>query len=224
MNLLAIETATEACSVALHANDRVYAKDVVEPRCHARLILPLIHELLEEAHIKVRDLDAIAVSIGPGSFVGLRIAMSVAQGLAAPFDIPLLPISTLRVIAATAYAKYAMPHVLVAMDAHMGGIYLGKYRLEENKAMCAIAPDQLIQPEALTVDEDGWLGVGSAWTKYQAPLKNAASKLQRCEPVIYPSASDLLALALLDDSKECFFKADDVLPVYLREESAWKRQ
>jgi tRNA threonylcarbamoyladenosine biosynthesis protein TsaB len=223
MKLLAIETATEACSVALKIDDSVFVEEVLEPRQHAKLIVPFIDKVLKAGKVSVNDLDAIAVSIGPGSFVGLRIGLSVAQGLAAPFDIPVVPVSTLQVIAQSAYAKYSEKKIIVAMDAFMGEIYLGDYAVSNDGLMQANCDDKIVSPEKLTIKSESVFSVGSAWKKYQKELEAEAAKLTKIEINVFPSAEDLLLLAEKSCTEGGLSKAENVLPVYLRDESAWKK-
>ena len=102
--ILAIDTSTEACSVALQMGDQTIAQFADEPRSHSRLLMPMVQQVLAEAQIKVNQLDAIGVSIGPGSFTGLRIGFAAVQGMAYGADISVVPISTLELMVAT-YAR-----------------------------------------------------------------------------------------------------------------------
>ena len=103
--ILAIETSTEACSVALHCMSGTVSRYVEEPRSHTQLLMPMIESVLSEAGIKPIELDAIAVAIGPGSFTGLRIGFAATQGLAFGLDIPVIPVSSLQIMVATYIRK-----------------------------------------------------------------------------------------------------------------------
>ena len=110
MKLLAFETATEACSVALYVDGQVLERFEVAPRRHAELSLPWAEQLLAEAGVARSQLDAIALSRGPGAFTGVRLAIAIAQGIALALDRPLLPVSTLKFRLCTykaMYRKYA---------------------------------------------------------------------------------------------------------------------
>src|SRR5690554_1877457 len=134
MNILAIETSTESCSVALAAAGQVSSRYRHAPREHAELLLPWIQELLAEAHIDFADIDVIAFSRGPGSFTSLRIGIGVVQGIAWASDCPVVPISSLAAAAQVA-AKEGVKTALVALDARMGEVFTGLYRLDEQGFM-----------------------------------------------------------------------------------------
>src|SRR3990167_5183192 len=145
-NILAFETATNACSVALQVGDYVFSHHEIAPQQHAKLLLPMIQALLSEAKIKLSDLDVIAFGSGPGSFMGVRLAAATAQGLAFGLSIPLIPISTLRILAQTTPTVCPGGFVLAGWDAKMHEIYWGFYRLDENNIMQSVIADQLCTP------------------------------------------------------------------------------
>ncbi|NLB14035.1 MAG: tRNA (adenosine(37)-N6)-threonylcarbamoyltransferase complex dimerization subunit type 1 TsaB, partial [Gammaproteobacteria bacterium] len=132
MKLLALETSTEACSVALHIDGRVLERHEIAPRRHAELTLAWVGELLAEAGIARTQLDAIACSRGPGAFTGVRLAVAMVQGLALALDRPAIGVSTLDVLARPAMRELdavgdARTGVLAAIDARMGEVYLADY-------------------------------------------------------------------------------------------------
>ncbi|HSM96415.1 MAG TPA: tRNA (adenosine(37)-N6)-threonylcarbamoyltransferase complex dimerization subunit type 1 TsaB, partial [Rhizomicrobium sp.] len=125
-NIIAIETATEACSAALSVDGRIMERSEIAPRRHAELILPMIEALLAEAGIVRTQLHAIAVGRGPGAFTGVRLAISVAQGLVLALDIPIVPVSSLAALAQD--APDAGASILAVIDARMGEVYTGAFR------------------------------------------------------------------------------------------------
>lgn len=127
MNLLAIESSTESCSVALRVGDEILSRSVVEPRAHARLILPWAGELLAEAGMGFGQLDALAVSRGPGSFTSLRIGLGIVQGIALAHDLPVRPVSSLDALALDLAAAHPGRPFLALLDARMGEVYAGWY-------------------------------------------------------------------------------------------------
>ena len=130
MNILALDTSTNACTVAICHDDKVAQRHAELPREHVKKILPFVQECLGELQLKAQDLDHIAVGIGPGSFTGLRIAASIAQGLAFAVDAKLVPISSLQALAQSAHAETGASQVLAASDARMQQVYLGAYKLD----------------------------------------------------------------------------------------------
>src|SRR6185503_4238342 len=126
MNLLAIDTATENCSAALLCGGQLLERSELAPRRHAELILPMIDSLLAEAGLSRRSLDGIAVGRGPGAFTGVRLAISVAQGMALGLDVPVVPVSSLAALALDAPDNGAA--ILACIDARMGEVYTGTFR------------------------------------------------------------------------------------------------
>ena len=164
MKILAIDTATEACSAALYFDGEINQQYRVAPREHSHIILPMIDQLLAEAGIRVSDLDALAFGRGPGSFMGVRIAAGVTQGIAFAWDLPVVPISTLAAIAQTAHAETGATSVLSAIDARMNEVYWGAYRLSDDGCMELTGKEIVILPEQVNCPgEHDWCGAGSGW-------------------------------------------------------------
>ncbi|MGH8459668.1 MAG: tRNA (adenosine(37)-N6)-threonylcarbamoyltransferase complex dimerization subunit type 1 TsaB, partial [Nevskiales bacterium] len=132
MKLLALDSATEACSVALYIDGEVRERFEVAPRRHTQLLMPMVHSLLAEAGIGFSDLDLLAYAQGPGSFTGLRIAAGAVQGLALGLDRPVIGISTLAALASRAMRVGQAQQVAVAMDARMNQVYWGQYALDKS--------------------------------------------------------------------------------------------
>ena len=221
MNILAIETATDACSCALEFSGTVTTRHVVEPRRHTELLLPMIDEVLADAGTELGTLDAIAFGRGPGSFTGLRIACSVAQGLGFGADRPLVAISTLRVVAAGMHRSRGTPRVLVALDARMGEVYWGGFEWD-GVTMAPAFEESVVPPDAVHVpDHGGWAGAGSGWAAHRTVLEaRVADRLGRpagpVDAARLPEASDMLAPARLALEAGLAVAPEDAAPAYLR--------
>ena len=221
MNILAIETATDACSCALEHSGTIVTRHAVEARRHTELLLPMVDSVLAEAGVALGALDAIAFGRGPGSFTGLRIACSVAQGLAFGAGCPLVGVSTLQVIAAGMHRSHAAPRVLVALDARMGEVYWGGFEWD-GVAMAPVFEESVAPPQAVHVPTEGaWAGAGSGWATYRAVLDDCvADRLGRSpEPVEaarLPEAVDMLAPAKAAFEAGLAVVPEDAAPVYLR--------
>ena len=133
--LLAVEAATDVCSVAVATNGGIVARHEHAPRRHAELVLQYCHEVLGEAGVKLSELDALVVGRGPGSFTGVRIAVAVAQGLALGANVPVAPVSTLATLAQNVFRQRGEAAVCAALDARMDEIYVGAFTADESGLM-----------------------------------------------------------------------------------------
>lgn len=221
MKLLAIETATEACSVALLVGDEIVERFVVEPRGHGRLVLTMVDEVVAQAGIALADIDAIAFGRGPGSFTGVRIATSVAQGLALGLDKPVLPISTLAALAEPVLLSDPEAVVAVAIDARMGEVYWGVFNnhagdIEAVVAECVVSPDDVTVPFV-----DITVGVGTGWATYSEVLSTAVGEtIYRDDFGSLPRAAAIARLAARAWARGEAIAVDQALPVYLRDDVA----
>ena len=148
MNLLALDTSSVSCTVALQQGDKIIERHEERPREHTRLLVPMIRSLLEEAKAKIGELDAIVLGNGPGSFIGMRIAASVAQGLGFASGINIIPVSSLAAVAAQVLAEHDATEVAVAQDAHMNEVYLGIYARDDSGCMKHLIAER-IQTQAV---------------------------------------------------------------------------
>lgn len=220
MNLLAIETATESCSAALLGDGCLLARSELAPRRHAELLLPMCEELLAEAGLKRRDLDAIAVGCGPGAFTGVRLAVSVAQGVALALDIPVVAVSSLAALAMQAPDNGAA--ILAVIDARMGEVYAGTFRRSAEGLVEPIGVESVGDANVLQLPEAAaWNVVGSGWATYRDVL---ATRLPGAplwaDGERYPQATDVARLAapLARDGRGV--APEHALPVYLRDKVA----
>lgn len=215
MKLLAIETATEACSVALSIDGEMRERFEIAPRRHAELVLPWCDALLSEAGVSRGQLDAIAVGRGPGAFTGVRLAIAIAQGIALGLDRPLVPLSTLQVLAAGVNAREG-DRVLAAIDARMHEIYWTGYRLHDG-ALEEISPERVVPSSQVMVEGAGWHGIGTGFAAEQSQLATRlASQLATIDASALPHAADLARLAVAAFARGGAVSPDLVEPAYLR--------
>lgn len=213
MKLLALETATEACSAAIFADGAVLERYEVAPRRHAALVLPMVEALLAEAGLTLQQLDALAVGRGPGAFTGVRMAISVAQGLAFAADLPVAPISTLAALALGTMRETGETHMATALDARMGEVYWATW-IQSAAGVTVQDAERVCAPELVTAAHASWFGVGSGWLTY-APLLAAHVTSHGWLGERYPRAADIARLGAAQP--ELWVVAEQALPVYVRD-------
>jgi tRNA threonylcarbamoyladenosine biosynthesis protein TsaB len=221
MKLLAIETSTEACSVALWIDGALRERHEIAPRRHTELVLPWADALLAEAGIGKRELDAIAVGRGPGAFTGVRLAVALAQGMALALDLPVLPVSTLATLALPA-VRDGDSEVLAAIDARMGELYLGLFRADAESGVVALGEEWMARPEDAALPEIARVsGVGSGFGAAEGLLASRlARRLHRVDANALPHAADLARLAVPAFLRGEAIAADRLEPAYLRDKVA----
>lgn len=224
MKLLALDTATEACSAALSIDGEIISRYVLAPREHAHTIIPMMDELMAEAGISLSQLDAIAFGRGPGSFTGVRVAASLTQGVAYGAGLPVVPVSTLATLAQAAIEEEGSSHVLSAIDARMQEVYWGEYRKDEQGYATLAGKEQVIPPGKVPMsDGNDFVGIGSGWQTYADELKNRlGSRVSKTMPEALPQARYVARLAALYFKQGLTVKAPEALPVYLRDNVARK--
>ncbi|HHJ4199575.1 tRNA (adenosine(37)-N6)-threonylcarbamoyltransferase complex dimerization subunit type 1 TsaB [Aeromonas veronii] len=225
LKILAVDTATEACSAALLVGDKLFSRWEEAPRDHTRKILPMVQAVLEDAGINLSDLDAIAFGRGPGSFTGVRIGISVAQGLAFGAGVPLIGISTLAAMAQGAYRLDGAQQVLTAIDARMNEVYFGRYELIDGRMQ--LVGDEVVSEPAALVDVRGKLAgpvtcVGTGFETYGETLNGLADELAESQ-VRFPAAEDMLPLARAAWLAGEAVPVEQAQPVYLRDKVTWKK-
>lgn len=223
MKLLAIETATEACSAALWVDGTLTHRYRLAPREHTRLILPMMDELLSESDLVLTRLDALAFGRGPGAFTGVRIAASVIQGAAFGADLPVVPVSTLAALAQQGLDTGAR-HVLAALDARMGEVYWGAFEADAYGLAVAAGDELVVAPEVVPVPRTpGWYGIGPGWRAHGDVLgARLGALVSTMDPEPYPAAVEVARLAVRDLAAGHAVPADQALPVYLRDRVAEK--
>ncbi|MFA7617771.1 MAG: tRNA (adenosine(37)-N6)-threonylcarbamoyltransferase complex dimerization subunit type 1 TsaB [Thiohalomonadaceae bacterium] len=220
MNILAIETATEACSAALYLNGDVLSRHQIAPRGHADLILAMCDALLAEAGVAKRALDAVAFGRGPGSFTGVRIATGVAQGIAFALELPVVPVSTLATLAQGALRERGWTRVLAAIDARMGEVYWAPFKASASGLVEPAGDERVSAPDTVVLPNDGsWCGAGTGWSAYEARLP--AQVVER-DGERLPHAHDLALLAAAAYERGAYVTAAAAVPVYLRDDVTHK--
>ena len=218
MKLLAFETATEACSVALWLDGEVRERFDLAPRRHAELALPWAESLLAEAGVAKSSLDAIAVGRGPGAFTGVRLAIAIAQGIALALDRPVVPVSTLAALAMQARG----PRVLAAIDARMGEVYAGAFRRDGDDVV-ALDAERVVAPGnvALPDDANDWFGVGTGFAAVEGALQaSLAQRVTRIDANALPHAADVARLAVHAFERGEAVAPERAEPAYLRDNVA----
>jgi tRNA threonylcarbamoyladenosine biosynthesis protein TsaB len=222
MKILAIDTTTEACSVALLGPDGLIERFQVAPREHTSLVLPWVSEVLEEGGVSLPELDAIAVTRGPGSFTGVRIGISVAQGLAAGAGLGLVGVSTLHAMALSVHQQAGVDRVLAALDARMDEIYCAGFDFSGSDPL--LVEEQVCAPADWQVGGDGWLGAGPGFERYPQLITTLGDSLSGVfEHAVLPRAAMVAQLArqYLADGHEVL-PPERLQPTYLRNRVASK--
>ena len=232
MKILAIDTATEACSVALYFPSengaatewQVDSHFDILPQQHSQQILPMVDALLRKNKIKITELDAIAYGRGPGSFTGVRIAASTVQGLALGADVPVVEVSTLATMAQQVFMQTGQTQILALIDARMQEVYLGHFEIVNGIAQ-ALSPEQVLGPElALQLLQTKAQTAGIAGTGFAAYAEMFASDLQNRElDVEYPNAEFMLPLAIQAIEQGNTIASENITPVYIRDKVTWKK-
>ncbi|KFX22340.1 tRNA (adenosine(37)-N6)-threonylcarbamoyltransferase complex dimerization subunit type 1 TsaB [Pectobacterium betavasculorum] len=224
--ILALDTATEACSVALWNEGEIHSLFEVCPREHTQRILPMVQQVLADSGLTLKDLDALAFGQGPGSFTGVRIGIGIAQGLALGADLPLLGVSSLATMAQGAFRLTQVTQVLAAIDARMGEVYWGCYQHDVDGVWQGESEEAVLKPEqvqALTAALSGeWATVGTGWETYPKLVNHSSLSLSKGE-VLLPQAQDMLPLACQLWLAGKAVSVENAQPRYLRNEVTWKK-
>lgn len=224
--ILALDTATEACSAALQNLQQIDARFEIAPRDHTQRILPLVQELLQAQQLDLTALDVLAFGRGPGSFTGVRIGIGIAQGLALGANLPMIGVSSLATMAQGAWRLTGATRVLAAIDARMGELYWAEYQRDENGEWLDAETEAVIKPESaqerIAALSGEWTAVGTGWQAYPHLLTSPGAQLIASD-VLLPAAEDMLPLALSAWQRDEAVAVENAEPVYLRNEVAWKK-
>lgn len=226
-NILAIDTSTDACSVALYMDGQYTQLHENAPRQHGQRLFSMLRELLPGGNLREQGVDAIAYANGPGSFTGLRIAASAVQGLAFANDLPAVAVSTLACQSQTALRTGLVgtgDTVLSLLDARISEVYWALYKFEEQLAT-AIQEPTVSSPQNIVIKEDyaHLHAVGGGLAYLDSMPCALVSTLQVTDKHLLPCARDLIPLAIAQYNLGHIQTAVDVAPVYVREEVSWKK-
>ena len=232
VTLLALDTATEACSVALlRGGEKTHLAQFAQ-REHTKHILPMVDEILVQSGITLRQVDALVFGRGPGSFTGVRIGAGIAQGLAFGADLLVIPVSNLAAMAQAAYAQYQAENVLTAIDARMNEVYFAQWQAQKVRsdfgefldwqpviAEQVCSPSNVIEQVAQQHHENTVLA-GTGWAAY---LELNDANLGKATEITLPSALYMLDLALPKWFAGETISPLEIEPIYLRNEVTWKK-
>lgn len=222
--ILALDTATEACSVALtHAGNTTFLNEL-SPRTHTQRILPMVDELLRQAGITLGDVDYLAFGRGPGSFTGVRVGVGVAQGLAMGANLPVVAVSNLLTMAEQAYQELGATDVIALIDARMNEVYFAQFQRTEQGWQEVVA-EQVCAPEKamaqFVLGDKNITVVGTGWAAYsQFTTENRPLVVS---DITLPSAQYMLNLAKMAIAEGKTQSALEIEPVYLRNEVTWQK-
>lgn len=221
-DLLAIDTSTENCSVALHWNNTLHTQVAESPREHSQRLLPFVEQVLQQGQVSLAQLDGLVVGVGPGSFTGVRIGVSMAQGLAFSCGLPVFAVSSLQALAQRAIRQHQAPAVAACIDARMGEVYYALYQ-NDNGVALPITEPAVAEPSAdlLSVHEPaGFYTAGTGWDTY-AEILDPDKRLVHTTDCRLPLAEDMLTLAARVEMSAV--DAEHLEPLYVRNEVTWKK-
>lgn len=224
--ILALDTATEACSVALLHNEQITFIDELSPRTHTQRILPMVDELLKNAALSINEVDYLVFGRGPGSFTGVRVGVGIAQGLAMGANLPVVAVSNLTAMAEQAYQQLGATQVIALIDARMNEVYFSQlqrtddgWREKVKEQVCS--PEAAIAQFQLKGENANIVVVGTGWAAYsQFSQQNLPLVISE---ITLPSAKYMLSLAQQEIAKGNIQSVMDIEPVYLRNEVTWKK-
>jgi tRNA threonylcarbamoyladenosine biosynthesis protein TsaB len=225
--ILAIDTATDACSVALYCDGDISEQYEVIPRQHSQRLMPMLAEVLRDGDLLAQGVDAIAYGCGPGSFTGLRIAASAVQGLAFANNLPAIAVSTLACQVQTALRLgliQAGDTVLSLLDARINEVYGAVFRTSQGKVETEEGPFVCKPGDIVLKNAYGELrGVGGGYNYLDDFPADLRRILQGSFADVFPAAQDLIPIALEKLMRCETQRPEQVLPVYVREEISWKK-
>ena len=219
MKVLALETSTEYCSVALWQDGVLTCKSESVGQKHSEMLMAMLDAVLKEAGVKLAQLGGIAFGAGPGSFTGVRIACGVTQGLALGAGLPVIGICTLLALAEGS----GKDKVIAALDARMAEVYFAVYEKRDSVWQTVCAPCLCLPQATPAVEGAGWYGAGSGFAAHGAVLQQRYDgQLADIDAVCVPQATAIAALAAPMFAAGHGLDAAQAMPLYLRDKVALK--
>lgn len=219
MRILALETSTEYCSVALWQDGAVSEKCELAGQQHSVMLIPMLDSLLGDSGLMLSSMDGIAFGAGPGSFTGVRIACSVAQGLALGAKKPVIGVSTLLALAEAS----GRDKVIAVLDARMAEVYHAIYENINGKWATISEPSLCLPQEAPAVAGTGWFGAGSGFLAHGSQLKaRYGANLSGTDEKAVPQAAAIARIAAPMFAAGFGGDAESAMPLYLRDKVALK--
>jgi tRNA threonylcarbamoyladenosine biosynthesis protein TsaB len=224
MKLLALDTSSDACTVAVGHDDTVVSRHALAAREHTRLLMPMIEEAMSESALDFRDLDGIVLGNGPGSFIGMRIGAAVVQGIAFASELPVVPVSSMAALALQTLEEHSEDYVAVAQDAHMQEVYFGLYARSAEGLMAGAGSERLAGrgplDELLALPERSCIAAGLGWRIYPDLFAGNEARIAGRSSNDVPDARFVLQLGEAALARGEKVAAADVDPVYLRQQVA----
>lgn len=224
MKIIAIDTSTENCSVALLNEDSITFKSEVAPQKHAEIVLEMLDTILKESSISKDDLDGLVLGIGPGSFTGVRIAASTVQGLALGLNLKVAKITSLEALAIEAVSKASASYVVSSIDARMGEVYIAVYKVE-GSALTLLSDEKVLKPDDAVAHLNQFVGD----SENVVCAGSGVELLKKSGMKDYPKQADFpQAQYLLNKGAELLslgkgVNPEEALPLYVRNEVTWKK-
>ena len=219
MKLLALDTATEACSAAIWVDGVIHAHFEIAGRDHTKRLLPVVAEVLAQAGLRYSQLDGLVCGVGPGSFAGVRIGVAFAKGVALAQELPVVGVSSLALLAQRALSANGAERALVAIDARMGEVYFQPFERDEGGVAQVVGDAVVAAPGAVPLPcaSGPWRAAGTGWGAYEAVLRaRLACEISHVDGEALPQAAHAFALAVPIFERGAAQVADLLQPIYLR--------
>jgi tRNA threonylcarbamoyladenosine biosynthesis protein TsaB len=216
VNLLAIETSTELCSVALLRGDELFVEEALAENRHSELLVPMIRKVFDRAHLAAAHMDAFAFGQGPGSFTGIRIACGVVQGLAFAADRPVVPVPSLLALAEQSNES----HVIAALDARMNEAYIAAYARSAGDWDEVIAPRLVDAATLPALPGRRWAATGSGFGRLPWLRDAYRDAVEMRFDGDLPRAGAVARLGARRFARGAGIAAEQAAPLYLRDKVA----